>query len=132
MITKKKTKQKILKYAIMTVTLSLMIGCVFCNDIFVVGEEISKDLYTRIKEVYCDGLFWVLGVLDLVLWAVYSKDDKKRAIFKGAMITLVGVYLALNLYGVGKDTIDKIIGKYSSDTETSIEYTGDIGTDAVE
>ena len=48
------------------------------------------------------------------------------------MITLVGVYLAINLYGAGKDTIDKIIGKYSSDTETSIEYTGDIGTDAVE
>ena len=118
-------RNKLLRIAIISCTLLLMVGCVFCTDIFQAGEAITKDLFTKVKEFYCDGLFYLLGALDLVFMALYAKDDKKFAIFKAAGIAVVGVFIGLHLIGSVKTTITGIVSKYDTTSDTTIEYTGD-------
>lgn len=121
MITKKSTKRLL----IIVATLLLMVGCVFCTDVFAAGEEISIDFFTKIKNLYCNGLFYPLIGIALVLWGFFAKDQKKGDIFKNACIIIVGVFVALHLIGSLKVTIENIVGKYDSTSNISTEYTGD-------
>ena len=122
-------RKKWLRFTIITLTLLLAIGCVFCTDIFTVGETITKDLFTKVKDFYCNGLFYLLGGLDLIFMAVYAKDDKKFAVFKAAGIAVVGVFIGLHLIGLVKTTLTGIVSKYDSTTNTTVEYTGNTNTD---
>lgn len=121
MITKKSTK----RILIIAATLLLMVGCVFCTDVFAAGEEISMDLFSKVKNLYCNGLFFPLIAIALVLWGFFAKDQKKGEIFKNACIIIVGVFVALHLISSLKVTIENIVGKYDSSSNISTEYTGD-------
>lgn len=127
--TKQRNLNKLVRVCIIITTLLLMIGCVFCSDIFTVGEDISKDLFTKIKSLYCDGLFYLLVAIDLLLWAIFAKDDKKSKIFQYALYVIIGVFFAFHLIGVAKNTITDIVSRYDNTTETTIEYTGDANTE---
>lgn len=119
-------RNKWLRFSIISLTLILAIGCVFCSDIFSIGESITKDLFTKIKDFYCNGLFYLLGGLDLLLMALYAKDEKKFAIFKTAGIWVIVIFIVFHMADAIRGTASNIASKFDSAAGgTSVEYTGD-------
>lgn len=69
-------------------------------DIWSAGSGVAKNFANNLQNFYCMKLFPVLMLVNLVLLAV-TKDDKKLAIIKRALITLIVVFAVIK----GFDTI---------------------------
>ena len=64
------------------------------DDVFEVGNQITDNLITKISDFYCDKLFLLLLVVNLVLLA-FTKNEKKTALYQKTLITIVVVYVVL-------------------------------------
>lgn len=78
------------------------------GTIWAVGQTAGKNLFDKMKNLYCDGLFLPLLALNLILLAV-TKDDKKRGVLRYALIMLVVVYIIFNATGTIIKTITDFI-----------------------
>lgn len=92
---------------------SLMVGFLFllmfstssrADTIWNVAATASDSLIKNIKDLYCKAIFPLLFVLDLILLAL-TKDEKKLAIEKRALLILVIVFIAIYGVYVIRDTV---------------------------
>lgn len=92
---------------------SLVVGFLFlltfsmpsrADTIWNVAQTASESLITNIKDLYCKAIFPLLFVLDLILLAL-TKDEKKLAIEKRALLILVIVFVAIYGVFVIRDTV---------------------------
>lgn len=92
---------------------SLVVGFLFlltfsmpsrADTIWNVAATASDSLIKNIKDLYCKAIFPLLFVLDLILMAL-TKDEKKLAIEKRALLILVIVFVAIYGVYVIRDTV---------------------------
>lgn len=92
---------------------SLVVGFLFLLTFFMpsradtiwnVAATASDSLIKNIKDLYCKAIFPLLFVLDLILLAL-TKDEKKLAIEKRALLILVIVFVAIYGVYVIRDTV---------------------------
>lgn len=82
------------------------------NTIWGVAEEASKDLITNIKNLYCKAIFPLAAVIALIAM-VLTKDEKKLAVEKKALVTLIVVFIAIYGVYVLRDTVEQLATKVS-------------------
>lgn len=74
------------------------------DTIWNVAETASGSLIENIKNLYC-GTIFPLGVVIALISMVLTKDEKKLAIEKRALITLIVVFIAIYGVYVLRDTV---------------------------
>lgn len=76
----------------------------YADSIWNVAENASTSLITNIKNLYCKTIFPLGAVLALIAM-VLTKDEKKLAVEKRALITLIIVFIAIYGVYVIRDTV---------------------------
>lgn len=66
-------------------------------DIWSASSGVADSFAKNLRDLYCHKLFPVLMLTNLVLLAV-TKDDKKLAILKRTLITLIVVFVVIEGY----------------------------------
>ncbi len=74
------------------------------NSLFDKVGKLSEKLTTGLDDLYCDKLFPLLFVLDCIFLA-FTKDDRKIAVEKKALITVCVVFVAIKVVKVIQATL---------------------------
>lgn len=99
---------KSLKALLQAATVGFSVVSVKADTLWEVGKTASTDLFAKMKDLYCNGLFWPLLGLNLILLA-FTKDDKKRGVLRYALIAIIIVYVIFNGITLLKETLDDFI-----------------------
>ena len=79
----------------------------YADTIWNVAENASASLITNIKNLYCKAIF-PLGAVIALIAMVLTKDEKKLAVEKRALITLIVVFIAIYGVYVIRDTVQNL------------------------
>ncbi len=77
------------------------------NELFGKLGEFTETILTGLEELYCDKLFPLFFVFDLILLAI-SKDERKISIEKRALITLCIVFVLIKGVTIVTDTLNQV------------------------
>lgn len=80
------------------------LGSAYANTLFDQAGTLSENLTKGLDDLYCDKLFPLLFVVDCIFLA-FTKDERKIAVEKKALITVCVVFVAIKIVKIIQTTL---------------------------
>ena len=77
------------------------------NSLFTKAGDLSNNIVTQITDLYCNKLFPLLFVVNLVFIA-FTKDERKMSVEKKALITICVVFVLIKVVDVVTATMNEL------------------------
>lgn len=96
------------KLAMVWMTIMFSMQPVLCTTIWNAGNTLSDDLLTKITNLYTDKLFYLLLIVNIILYFAILKDEKQKELCKKVLIGTLIAYVACKCYTIIGATLDDI------------------------
>lgn len=95
--------------------LDVLASTIYATDLFGAADTMSKSLRQQITTTYCDSLFPLICIVDLV-WLAFTHNDKTQGKLVTALKWAVGAYCLLKGFDWVKTTIDNTLNLNATST----------------